>query len=157
MPTGTIDLDFGDAKYPFCIAKHAQIFELQDKCADREGPSGPLKILRRLSDNSWTLQDVRETIRLGLIGGGMPPPDALKLVRRYLDDPDAQEWQPWAHSVPIARAVLFAAAVGVPSDPLGEAKGERTETEEPKTGSSSAPGSTASPRRSASRRAKRTK
>jgi tail tube GTA-gp10-like protein len=148
MPAGEIELDFGDGRYKFCVAKFAQIFELQDKCADKDGPSGPLKILRRLGDGSWLVQDVRETIRLGLVGGGMGAPDALKLTRSYVDE------RPWAESVPVARAILFAAAIGVPEDPLGKQTAGEAETGQ--TTASSAQASTAPARRSASRRGKST-
>jgi len=146
---GTIELDFADGRHTFCVAKFAQIFELQDKCADKDGPSGPLKILKRLVEGSWTVQDVRETIRLGLIGAGMSAPDALKLTRQYVDE------RPWAESVPVARSILLAAAVGVPDDPVGKLMAEEAETGQ--ATASSAPPSTAPQRPLGSRRGKRTK
>lgn len=144
MPTATVEVDFADGRFALCIAKHAQIFELQDKC-----DAGPLLILKRLNDGSWRINDFRETIRLALIGGGMSAPDALTRVRRYVDD------RPWQESIAVARAALFAAIVGVPDDPLGKPEAGAGVIEP--TSESSAQKPTARARRSGSRRGKSTK
>lgn len=144
MPHGTIELDFADGRYSFCVAKLAQIFELQEKC-----DAGPNQIFERLRAGTWRVNDFRETIRLGLIGAGMEPLAALKLVRRYVDE------RPWHESVLTGAQILMAALVGVPGDPLDFPKAEEAKTGQ--TTASSAPTSTEPPRRSASRRVKSTK
>jgi len=68
-----------------------------------------------LSDQ-WLLDDVRETIRLGLIGGGMPASAALALVQRYVDP------VPLLENVPAARAIVQVLLVGAPD---GEQPGKK--------------------------------
>lgn len=147
-----ITLPFGDGEHAFDLGDIGRLLELQDRCAvgppsDRQ-PSGPLRILRRLEGDQWLAQDVRETIRLGLIGGGMKAEDAVLLVKRYVDG------RPLAESRPIAHTVLLAALVGVKDDAAGKAQTEGTASEE--TASLSAPSSTGRAQPSASRRARST-
>jgi len=68
---------------------------------------GPLQLLRRTLDGTWRVQDVREVIRLGLIGGGMKPLEALKLVERYASEAYIDD------AVPVAFSVIAAAISGV--------------------------------------------
>lgn len=42
--------------------------------------SGPFEIALRLRSNTWRLQDVQETIRLGLLGAEVEPKAAKELV-----------------------------------------------------------------------------
>lgn len=73
-----------------------------------------------------------ETIRLGLIGGGMKPIDAKALVRRYVDE------RPLSESVALGEVILKAALERVHSDEVDQASGE---ADAPKTskGSTSGP------------------
>lgn len=108
----SITIAWADGEHRFRLAI-GQLRELQEKC-----DAGPAEIAARLSNGRWRLNDVRETIRLGLIGGGMAPGDAHKLTVRYVDE------RPWLESVQPAQAVLMAALVGVPEEPVGnEAQG----------------------------------
>lgn len=125
---GTIILEFGDGEYPFCVAPYAQIFELQEKCgitavaADDSRiliPSGPKEIYDRLRLGSWRVADYRETIRLGRIGGGAAPVEALQFVKRYVDA------RPAVESVEVAWRILAAMLVGPPGDELGKGEAER--------------------------------
>jgi hypothetical protein len=75
-----ITLPFGDNEYDFKLTI-ASLKELQDKTG-----AGPLALFNRLIDGTWRVEDAREIIRVGLIGGGMAPVDALVLVKRYVDD-----------------------------------------------------------------------
>lgn len=119
MPAnGQVEINWADGSHTFNIAKIKSVLELEDKCE-----AGVSEVFQRISDGKWKINDVRETIRLGLIGGGMMPDAALKLVQRYVDD------RPWAESVPVAMVVLMAAMVGVPGDPL-EKKQETERTKE---------------------------
>lgn len=54
---------------------------LEAKC-----DAGPLHILGRLQSSTWRVDDVLETIRLGLEGGGMTKSDARKLVELRVED-----------------------------------------------------------------------
>ena len=85
-----------------------------------------------LSSDAWP-NDVREILRLGLIGGGMKPFEALAMVKRYVEE------RPLLESMLVAAAVMQAALAGVPDDPVGKPQAETA----PQTVSSS-PQSTAS-------------
>lgn len=113
----SITLAWADGDYRFRLPI-GQLRELQEKC-----DAGPMVILDRLRVGKWLVDDIRESIRLGLIGGGMKPLDALVLVKRYVDE------RPLAENVVHATAVLLAAVMGVPGDPVGKLQAEKTETE----------------------------
>lgn len=83
--------------------------ELQDKRS-----SGPAEIARRILDQTFRVEDVSETLRLGLIGGGLPASQALVLVNRYLDQ------TPLLESAAAALTVLGAALRGVETAPEGK-------------------------------------
>lgn len=114
---GTIIIAWANGEDTFCIAKVGHLLDLEDKCS-----AGVAAIMRRLEDGSWRLNDVRETIRLGLIGGGMAPEQAMVTVKRHVDD------QPLARSVLLAYEVLAAAMVGVPGDGVGKKPEAETDT-----------------------------
>ncbi len=105
-----ITLPWADGSHSFRLAI-GHLRELQDKCN-----AGPAEVLARLTSGSWRVDDIRETLRLGLIGGGATPMDALVLVARYVDD------RPLMENVFPAQAVLLAAVVGeeAPGNPLTE-------------------------------------
>lgn len=120
-----------DGKYAFRLGIK-ELRTLQEKC-----DAGPLQILRRLQTERWMIDDVREPIRLGLVGAGMPPSDALKLVVEHVDK------RPIAENVLIAHAVVMVALYGAPDDSVSDvekkATGATTETDlsasPPSTGS----------------------
>lgn len=107
-----IELEFGDARYSFALL-WGQLAELQEKTE-----AGPYVVLRRLYENTWRVEDISHTIRLGLIGGGMKPTEALTLVRRYV------EARPPLENVLVAQAILSASLMGAPDEQPGEAEGE---------------------------------
>jgi hypothetical protein len=109
MPNGDISLIWGDGEHKFNIAKIGQVLELEEKCG-----AGIATILNRLRTGTFYVNDFRETLRLGLIGGGMAPPVAMRMIRRYLDE------RPWQESVLPAMHVIAAAMVGVPGDEVGK-------------------------------------
>src|SRR5262245_43733996 len=112
---GEIKLVWGDAEHTFNIAKLKLVLELEDLCK-----AGIAEIYQRISSGKWKFEDMRETLRLGLIGGGMRPDKALRTINRYCDD------RPFTESLLTAQAVLIAAMVGVPGDDLGKkAEAER--------------------------------
>lgn len=102
--SGAIDLDWASDTYRFHL-RWGELDELQEACN-----AGPQRVLMRLSSPDWRIEDVKHTIRLGLIGGGMEPVKALKLVRTYV------EGRPAAENVLFALAILQAALIGVPDD-----------------------------------------
>jgi hypothetical protein len=141
--SASIPLVFGDGEHTFRLGI-GQLAELDEKC-----DAGPMEQLARMQAGTWRIKDLRETIRLGLIGGGLPAADAFRLVQRYVDE------RPLAESVPIAMAVLYACVVGDPGDEPGEGEAG-TETATDPAASSTSPDSTAAARPSGGRRAKST-
>lgn len=135
MANGVISLAFADGRHDFNIAPIKVAIELEEKCN-----AGIATIFERVRRGGWYVSDIRETIRLGLIGAGLDPLKALALVVRYVDD------RPWQESRPIAMQVIMAAMVGVKGDPLGKPLAERQDQAAasiPVTAVSSAPPSTA--------------
>lgn len=108
----SIDLDWADGTYKFRLGI-AQIRELQEKC-----DAGPVFILERLVKGTWRVDDLLQTIRIGLIGGGTKPEVALRLVRTYV------EGRPLLENVQYAQAILGAALVGAPDEPVGKTMAE---------------------------------
>jgi hypothetical protein len=105
---GSVTFTWADGEHRFRLGI-GQLRELQEKTE-----AGPAFILGRLQNGSWLLDDLREPLRLGLIGGGMSPVEALRLVQRYVDD------RPLLESVQPAMAVLLAALVGVEDEKPGK-------------------------------------
>ena len=127
-----VSFDWGDAEHSFRLP-YGQIAELQEKTG-----CGPQFLLTRIIDGSWRVDDLRETIRLGLIGGGMDPLKALALVRQYV------EARPLLESVIPARVILSAALFGVEGEewPGKDAPGETKVPDPSQTDGSTLPGST---------------
>jgi hypothetical protein len=128
--SGKIELEWADMqgggsgrKHVFCLTIRC-LEELQDKC-----DAGPQLIWQRLVDGTWKIADVRETLRLGLIGGEMKPIDAAKMVDRYVDTGSLLA------NVIYARAVLQAALAGPPVKK--KRKQSKPTTTEPTTGDAS--------------------
>jgi hypothetical protein len=143
---GTINLPFGNGEYDFNVAKHKQLFELQDRCGltaigpDGERiliPCGPFEIFERLRGHRWREADVREPIRLGLIGGGLEVRDAVKLMTEFVDD------QPLGVLAPLAARIVHAAVFGVAGDSVGKKRAGRTSRKAAGGTASSAPLNTA--------------
>lgn len=111
---GTRTIIWAGGEDQFCLSAVGNILDLEERCG-----AGLAVIFQRLGDGSWKLNDIRETIRLGLIGGGMKPEDAMLRVKRSVDA------NPLAASVLVAYQVINAVIVGVPDDPVG--KGEPAE------------------------------
>ncbi|QKC99177.1 gene transfer agent family protein [Mesorhizobium sp. NZP2298] len=103
-----VEMDWADGAYAFRLA-WGQLAELQEKCN-----AGPYVVLNRLHSGQWLVEDISNVIRLGLIGGGMPPVDALKKVRAYVED------RPPLESIIIAQIALGAALTGAPEESVGE-------------------------------------
>lgn len=120
--------------YRFDISKIKHQRELEAKC-----DAGIQRIMQRLLTGEARLDDYRETIRLGLIGGGMAPVTATKLVVDYVDG------RPRIESISVAIAVLMTLCTGrSPNDVEDEddAAGEQ-QAPETQTGEQTSPPSTA--------------
>jgi len=108
--SAAIDLDWADGTYRFAL-RWGELAELQEKTE-----AGPYAVLQRIGSGSWRIEDLSNVVRLGLIGGGMTPGDAMKKVRFYV------EQRPPMESVALAYAILQAALLGAPDEPMGEAE-----------------------------------
>lgn len=104
----SITIDWGDGTHHFRLA-WGQMVKLQEEC-----DAGPYVILQRLYGGTWKMQDISNVIRWGLIGGGLEPVQALKLVRAYVES------RPPVENLLTAQAVLSAGCVGAPDEDAGK-------------------------------------
>jgi hypothetical protein len=129
--TGTISLLWGDEERTFRLGI-GEWRKVQEKC-----DAGPAEIMARLGPvfaatrrgysfeqiidagfvGTWRIDDVREPLYRGLIGGGMEPTAAGKIIRDLVDE------RPLLEAVAIAYQVVLASLVGVEEEPMGEQKG----------------------------------
>ena len=85
--------------------------------------AGLLQILTAGGGGSWRVDDVREVLYRGLIGGGLDPTAAGRLMR------DLHDERPLMENLPLALEVVLASLVGVEDEAVGEPQGEpRTTT-----------------------------
>lgn len=127
---GEITFPWGDQEYKFRLG-YGELRQLQEACdagppriADRLRPYDPIN---NPHGDNWRIQDIRETIRLGLIGGGMSSHDALVKVTRFVDN------IPLIENRFVAYAIIQAAISGATDEMLGKA--EELMTAEATTGS----------------------
>lgn len=125
---GTRTIEWRGGSHDFCIAKTGDQMALEEKCGvGIFAVAGRLQsvmghMAQGLVGGAAYVQDIRETIRLGLIGGGMAPAEANKVVALHVDG------HPLAHSVFVAFGILEAALVGIPDDPVGKKDAAGAET-----------------------------
>ena len=129
----SIFLPWGDQDHTFRLGL-AEWRKIQERC-----DAGPGEIYRRLVGvamaieqgltlkaaaamgmmGDWRIDDVREVILQGLVGGGASPLQAGALVRDRVDD--SRDFK--AH-LALAYAIVAAALGDVEDEPLGEQTGE---------------------------------
>lgn len=111
---GAVELDFGGEMRTFRLGL-GEIEELEDKAG-----TGLFQIMAQMSPDVRSVRTkvVSETIRIGLIGGGTTPADALGLVRRYCDE------RPLTESLMVAYAVVVAAITRVHGTVVEKTAGE---------------------------------
>ena len=118
MPVGVRRIPWQGGEHDFCISPLGHVLSLEEACG-----CGVAQVYKRLVESVWFAKDVRETIRLALIGGGQTPEKALALVKANVDEnPNGM-----APGVVLAIAVLEAYFVGVKDDPVGKKKRKRAE------------------------------
>jgi hypothetical protein len=129
MSNGSITIIWGGGEDVFNLAKVGLILDLEDKCK-----AGIGVIAGRLENGAYGLNDVRETIRLGLIGGGATPERAMTAVKSHVDG----NVNGLAPSVLVAYGIIRAALFGSPQDdPVGsqgDDAGKAKPAEAPDTG-----------------------
>ena len=100
---------------------------------------GPMELIQRFAAGSWRVDDLRETIHQGLIGGGLAAPDAARLLKTDFDD------LPLGQFVGTAQAIVLAAVVGAGDEDAGEPEGEAATSLSPEASSGSAASTEAAP------------
>ncbi len=110
-----IEQDFGDGTYTFRLGLD-EIEELERIC-----DAGIFEIAGRLAPENRTARstDISGVLRLGLIGGGLKPVEALVKVRKYVDERSLDENRDIAYAV--ACAALMRLHSKDLETPLGEA------------------------------------
>lgn len=98
-PHGSVELAYGDGTYTFRLG----ISEIDELEAKTDTSVFLLYAATGTELPYIKFKACRETIRLGLIGGGMSPVDAMALVARYADE------RPMTESVAAANQILKAA------------------------------------------------
>lgn len=122
-----IDRDFGGDRQRFGL-RLGEVGELERLCN-----AGVAGILYRLSTSQFYHADVRETLRLGLIGGGLSPPDALALIKIYFDG------RPLVESLQIAIDILLAHVHGIDGEIARESDRKNRDGAEDASPATSAP------------------
>lgn len=139
--TCRVELEWADGVYSFALPiKYIEELETisPNPTTGKKG-IGISAIWTRLMGSSWYLADIMNIIRLGLIGGGMQPVEAMRLVKTYCEGCPISPLQPGANNpLTVAQTVLAAAVIGSSLDsPANEDKDEETsepgESETPKS------------------------
>lgn len=151
------DLFLGEGVFDFGL-KIGEIIQLEENRSRAlaalgfsPGEASIEKIADRLGSGALLIGEVKEVLRLGLVGAGMKKEQAFDLVERHVVAGELLECGRKAY------AVAAAALVGVPEEaPKGEAKGEGEAPATPASPTAGRAGrkSTARARRSASPRKK---
>lgn len=118
--------DFAGRRRAFQL-RIGEIGELEQVCG-----AGLGAVYARVATMQWRMDDLRETVRLGLIGGGATPAAAQSLVERYIDADDA----PKGEALQLAADILSACINGVAAalgKPEGEGASENPATSPPST------------------------
>ena len=104
----SISFEWGGEERAFRLA-WGQLAKLQEA-----RDCGPYVLLDRLVSGTWRVEDIREVIRWGLIGGGMSQEEAAKLIRLHV------EGFPPVENLAAAQRIMGAGCVGAPDEKLGE-------------------------------------
>jgi hypothetical protein len=118
----SVTLLFGDGDHVFRLG----LGELR-KLEEARG-AGAIEVMARIAAERWRVDDVIDTLRFGLIGGGKTDVDAAKLLRLYVEP------TPLMHHAATALAVLTGALYGFPSDPIAEPADTKVEAPGPAAG-----------------------
>ncbi len=105
---GSVTFVWGDGSHRFRLAI-GDLIGLEEKLA-----VSPFMVLARLRAGVPMIRDAREVLRFGLIGGGVTPIEADRLILRWCDE------RPPAESLTPSIAVLMAALHGVAEDDPGK-------------------------------------
>lgn len=127
MPDTAVDLDFADGHYRFWLAL-PHVVELERKCGGKSvfamydamgaglGMAGDAPVY--MGGSTASVTEIRETIRLGLIGGGTATVDGAEVEigpRRAAELVDAYAFpaRPLIEGLHVAWSILHAAIIGI--------------------------------------------
>ena len=99
---------FGDGYYNFSL-KIGQLQTLQEKTG-----LGAFALLNKFYNQEWFVSELKETIRLGLIGGGNQPKLAYDLTEEYVIEGYLLD------HVPLAIGIIQVALSGVEDEPIDD-------------------------------------
>lgn len=107
---GDVSLPFGGEERRFKLGI-GQWRAVQEKC-----DAGPPELLRRYVEGTWRIDDLREVLFQGLVGGGLDQASATALIVGTFDP------NPKLQFVAIAQAIVMAGLIGDPGgeDPPGK-------------------------------------
>lgn len=111
---GSIELPFGDGRHLFRlpIGQWRVLEELRK--------IGPRRLYDRVRQGDWFVDDLYHAIRLGLIGGGLAAPEALRLTDLYFGDWLASKGLLNAEGLVIL--IMGTSLAGMETDPVGKPK-----------------------------------
>lgn len=112
---GDITFEWGGAERRFMIGI-GELARIQEACE-----ASPVEVLKRLQSASPRVMEPSIVLRQGLIGGGMEPERAGKLVKDFCLTPAIAAW---ADSFVPAALVLAAGIYGVADEEPGKGAGE---------------------------------
>ena len=104
MRNASVSFTWADGHHTFRLG-WGELEMLQEACG-----AGPYRVLTRLFTDDVDVKDISHVIRIGLIGGGMKPVEALNKVQFYVERDVPQE-----NRMP-AQAILSAALYGAPEE-----------------------------------------
>jgi hypothetical protein len=111
-----IELAFGGEDRLFRLPI-GRLRALQEKC-----DAGPEELLMRMQARTYRVDDLRETLYQGLLGGEMPTHEATTLMKNAFDG------EPLIQFIPLVQAILMVVLTGAPDEdeeaPPGGATGE---------------------------------
>lgn len=111
--SATITEFVGEGEFPLRLGI-GELEALQEKIG-----CGPNMIAERLSTGAWFIGDIKQTIRLGLIGGGMSQKEAHELTERTVKEGYINDY------VLTAYHTVIASLIGVDDEDFGDvASGE---------------------------------
>jgi len=110
--TAKVNLPFGGQKRVFQldVPRLDELQELTDL--------GPEAMIRHIQNGDYKTREISETLRLGLIGGGMEPNAAAIMVERYGSGPYVMDCKSLAY------LILMAAISGAPESQKDGEPGE---------------------------------
>jgi hypothetical protein len=136
---GSVVLAWGgeDRRFRLAIGQLRELQELinRPRVAIGGQPIGPKTFFHLLESGDAWPHEVREVLRLGLIGAGVAIDQVPGLLRRYFDE------RPFQESALCAPAIFAAGWAGPFEDPVGKKK--TPEGDQPTTSRSSSPDFTA--------------